>query len=244
MTAAAWLAAGAVVALATVVQSATGMGFGIVAVPLLVLVAPQLGIGAVLAITVVVMIVAAWSERRWLHRGDLMRASVAAVPGIVAGTLIAHVTPAAATQVVVGAVVVAASALSLLAWRARMTPASVAVAGGLGGALTPIAALPGPPMAVVYRPDEVRTMRATLSAYFAVTSVLSLISLSLSAGRAGAGPLGLDALAGLALAPAVIVGAVAAAPLVRRIPAGAVRTAALILSLVSGAVLAARGIVA
>ncbi|WP_062311023.1 TSUP family transporter [Demequina rhizosphaerae] len=244
MTAAAWIAAGMVVALATVVQSATGMGFGIVAVPLLVLVAPELGIGAVLAITVVVMLVATWTERRWLHRGDLVRASVAAVPGILVGTLVAHVTPTAATQVVVGAVVVAASALSLLAWRARMTPASVALAGGLGGALTPIAALPGPPMAVVYRPDEVRTMRATLSAYFAVTSVLSLVSLSLSAGRAGAGPLGLDALAGLALAPAVIVGALVAAPLVSRIPASAVRTAALVLSLVSGAVLAARGLAA
>ncbi|WP_062296463.1 TSUP family transporter [Demequina maris] len=244
MTVAAWLVAGAVVVLATVVQAATGMGFGIVAVPLLVLVAPELGIGAVLAITVVVMVVAAWTERRWLDRRDLLRASVAAVPGIVVGTVVAQVTPAAATQVVVGAVVVAASALSLVAWRARMTPTTVAVAGGLGGALTPIAALPGPPMAVVYRPAEVRTMRATLSAYFAVTSVLSLVSLSLSAGRAGAGPLGLDALAGLALTPAVIIGAAVAAPLVRRIPAGAVRTAALVLSLVSGAVLAARGIVA
>ncbi|WP_062461871.1 TSUP family transporter [Demequina soli] len=244
MTALAWAAAAAVVVVATIVQSATGMGFGIVAVPLLVLVAPELGIGAVLAITVVVMIVAAWTERRWLHWGDLGCASVAALPGIVAGTVIASVTPTAATQVVVGLVVVVASALSLATWRARMTPGTVALAGGLGGALTPIAALPGPPMAVVYRPAEVRTMRATLSAYFAVTSVLSLVSLSWAAGRAGAGPLGLDALSGLALAPAVLVGAAVAVPLVRRIPPGTVRTASLVLSLVSGAVLAARGLLA
>ncbi|WP_062516116.1 sulfite exporter TauE/SafE family protein [Demequina gelatinilytica] len=244
MTALAWTAASLVVVLATVVQAATGMGFGIVAVPLLVLVAPELGIGAVLAITVVVMCAVAWTERRWLSVPDLVRTSVAAVPGILVGTAIARVTPEAATQVTVGAVVAAASALSLLAWRARMTPASIAAAGALGGALTPIAALPGPPMAVVYRPDDVRTMRSTLSAYFAVTSALSLASLSLARAGEGAVTLGADALSGLALTPAVIVGALVSAPLVRRLPPGVVRTGALVLSLVSGIVLAARGVTA
>ncbi|SEJ36961.1 sulfite exporter TauE/SafE family protein [Demequina mangrovi] len=244
MTAVAWAAACLVVILATVVQAGTGMGFGIVAVPLLVLVAPELGIGAVLAITVVVMCAVAWSERRWLSVPDLVRTSVAAVPGVVVGTAIARVTPEAAMQVTVGAVVAAASALSLLAWKARMTPASVAVAGALGGVLTPVAALPGPPMAVVYRPDDVRTMRSTLSAYFAVTSVLALATLSLTASGTGVASLGADVLHGLALTPAVILGAVAAAPLVRRLPAELVRRSALVLSLVSGVALALRGVAA
>lgn len=123
-----------------------------------------------------------------------------------------------------------------------MTVRSVTVAGSLAGALTSIAALPGPPMAIVYRPDDVRTMRATLSAFFAVASVLSIASLSLWGGGTGVAALAADVVDGLALSPAVMLGAVVAGPVVRALPAAAVRRGALVLSLLSGLALAARGL--
>ncbi|WP_062381607.1 TSUP family transporter [Demequina pelophila] len=242
MTPLAWALAALIVVIATAVQAGTGLGFGIVAVPLLAIGAPGLGIGAVLTLTVLVMVAVAWAERHWLRLGDLTLASAAAVPGLVAGTALAGVLPPASTHVAIGAVVVAASGAALTTWTVRTTPASLAIAGALGGLLTPVAALPGPPMALAYRPDDVRTMRATLSAYFAVASTLSLASLSLAAGDSGVATLGRDMLAGAGLAPAVIAGAAVAAPVVRSLSPEFVRRAALVLSLVSGAALVARGV--
>ncbi|MFV0286602.1 MAG: TSUP family transporter [Demequina sp.] len=236
MSVAQWALAGGVVAIAAIVQAATGMGFSIVAVPFLALTAPALGTVSILATTVCVMLVVTWRERRALSPGDLGVLLAGGAPGIVSGTLVARATPERATHVMVGAVVVAASAASLLAWRVAMTRTSLAIAGACGGALTPVAALPGPPLAVTYRPADVHRMRATMSAFFAATSLASIATLTLA--RSGeSAQVARDAVTGLAFAPAVVLGIVLSAPLVRRLSPTLVQRSALWLSLASGLIL-------
>ncbi|WP_084125604.1 sulfite exporter TauE/SafE family protein [Demequina sp. NBRC 110054] len=243
MTAAAWALAGAVVVLATVVQAATGMGFGIVAVPGLILAAPALGLGAVLTATIVVMVAVAWLERHALSRSALRLATLASVPGIAIGVVAAAAMPERIAQVAIGGVIVAASVVSLLAPVVPVTRRGIAVGGALAGVLTPIAALPGPPMAIAYRPDDAGQMRSTLSAFFAVAS---LVSLAFLAGPAAADgtlrSLAADAGRGLALSPAIALGAMISIPVTRRIPLRAVRMGAILLSLAAGAMLAARAL--
>lgn len=243
MTTSSWALAMVVVAIATIVQSATGMGFGLVAVPLLVLVAPTLGVPAVLSLTIIVMIAVAWRERRWLSWPDVGLAAVFALPGVVIGTLILAMLNPRLTHLAVGTIVAASTVASIAGRRFALTRATLAGASLASGLLTPIAALPGPPMAVVYQPDDVRRMRATLSAYFAVVSALTLLGLWWSADGADAVPAGgREVIAGLVLTPAVVVGAVLARPLVLRLPATWVRHGALALSLASGVILIARAI--
>lgn len=236
-----WGLALAIVALATVVQAVTGMGFGLVAVPLLVIAAPELGIVAVLVVTLLVMVTVAWFERDALSRRDLAVAGVAAVPGVLGGTVLALVMPPRPTLVLIGVAVVVASVAALVSWAPRASTRTLVVAGALGGVLTPVAALPGPPMVLGYRPPDVARMRSTLSAYFAVTSVLSLVSLAVAALGEGAGEaLGAQVVAGLGLVPAVVAGALVSRVVVPRVPAGVVRRAALGLSLLSGLLLLVR----
>ncbi|WP_353808251.1 sulfite exporter TauE/SafE family protein [Agromyces sp. SYSU T00194] len=225
--------AGLVVAVATVVQRLTGMGFGIVAVPLLALVAPDVGILAILLVTVLVMAAVTWIERDALDRPALLVASAASLPGIAVGTWLAAHLPLRATHLAIGAIVVAGSIIALAGWRAPAGRASL-VAGALAaGVLTPVAALPGPPIALAYRPDDVRRMRTTLSAFFAFGAVVSVGALLVAGATDAPGEL----LRAAALAPAVAVGLVVAIPLVRRMPAPTVRVATLVLSLASGAAL-------
>ena len=243
VTAAAWALAAAIAALATVVQSATGMGFGLVAVPLFVLVAPTLGIAAILTLTMVAMIAVAWGERHWLSWRDVGLGAASAVPGIAIGTVMAAAVNPRLTHLAVASVVVASTVASLAGWRLSLTRATLAGASLASGLLTPIAALPGPPMAVVYRPEDVRQMRATLSAHFAVVSAVTLLGLWWSADGVDAVPtLGRDLAVGLALTPAVLVGTALARPVVPRLPATWVRSGALALSLVSGVILMERAI--
>ncbi|MWB97151.1 sulfite exporter TauE/SafE family protein [Agromyces seonyuensis] len=232
------LLAGAVVVLATIVQRLTGMGFGVVAVPLLALVAPAYGIFSVLVLTIAVMAIAAWVERDALDARSLAIASAASLPGIALGTVLASRLPLAATHFAIGAIVIAGSAASLAGWRIAPGRPSLVAGAVAAGVLTPIAALPGPPMALVYRPEDVRRMRATLSAFFAVGSIVAAVT-ALAAGVAD--PVAESGRAAV-LVPAILLGVILAVPLVRRLHRRVVQSAALLLSLCSGAALLIRAI--
>ncbi len=236
MSVAVGLAAGLVIVVATVVQRLTGMGFGIVAVPLLALIAPDVGTFAVLVLTVLVMVAVTWAERDALDRRALAIASLASLPGVALGTWLAAVLPLRATHLAIGAVVVAGSVVSMAGWRAPAGRTSLVAGSVVAGILTPVAALPGPPMAIVYRPDDVRRMRTTLSAFFAFGSAVSAVTLLL----AGTTDAGAELVRAAVLVPAIVVGMLVAMPLVPRLPAPTVRTATLVLSLVSGVALVAR----
>nr|WP_281359004.1 TSUP family transporter [Isoptericola chiayiensis] len=129
-------------------------------------------------------------------------------------------------------VVMAAIALgtiaSLAGWRVRQNRGTLAAAGVLGGALSTIAATPGPPVVVVYRADDPSRHRANLSLFFLTTTLVSLAVYAVS-GDLGRGDL--EVASWLVLG--VGLGALVARVLVRRIPAGAIRPAALWLCLVS-----------
>lgn len=237
MSVATILAALTVVAFATVVQRLTGMGFGIAAVPLLTLVAPEIGIMSVLILTVIVMVSVAWIERDALDIATLRLWSIVLVPGVVVGTLLAGALPPTMTHLAIGLLVVAGSTVSLAGWRIRQSTTSLALGATVAGLLTPLAALPGPPMALVYRPDDVRRMRSTLSAFFAVGSLISIATLLFTMPLAAASE---EALRAATLSPAIALGAIVAIPLVRRLARRHVQRTTLVLSLLSGTALVVR----
>lgn len=227
-----------VVVLATVVQRLTGMGFGIVAVPLLALAAPEVGVFAVLVLTVIVMAAVTWAERDALDGRALGVAALASLPGVALGTILAARLPATATHLMIGVVVIAASAASLLGWRVVQRPATLIAGAVAAGVLTPVAALPGPPMAIVYRPADVRRMRATLSAFFAVGSAVSAATVLFVGETDVADELMWSAV----LVPAIVIGVLVAIPLVSRLRPDAVRSGTLVISALSGLALAAASV--
>lgn len=127
---------------------------------------------------------------------------------------------------------------ALRAWHLPTTRASVAAAGLVAGILTPLAALPGPPVALTYRPDDVRVMRSTMSAFFGIVSLGSLAVLLW--GEASWS----SVTTGLMLTPAVVAGALISIPVARRLSPSTVRHAASWLSLLAGVTLILRTVLA
>ncbi|WP_029251722.1 sulfite exporter TauE/SafE family protein [Paraoerskovia marina] len=218
----------AAVTLSTFIQFATGSGFGILGGPLLLMIDPGLVPGPLLLLTVVVMLAVVWTERRGLRHVDLGWAALGAVPAGIGALWLVRLMDERVTEIVVGVAIAVGVIAGLAGWKVRQTRPALVVAGVLGGALSTIAATPGPPVVVVYRTADVSRYRANLSLFFVATSVVSLSTLIVSGELDST-----DVTAAAWLLPAVVLGALVAHFLVRLIPPRSIRPAALAMCLIS-----------
>jgi len=223
---------------AAAVQTLTGAGFGLTAAPPLLVVAPTLVPDTLLWLTLAVTGYTAFVDRAHVDRGFVRRCTIAAIPGTLAGYA---ATALLSTTILGGAIaitVVAAGCAGLCGLRLPLTRATMHVAGFCSGAFNWTAALPGPPLALVYRSSDAATFRATLSMVFVWVSVLTL-GLRYGTGAANFS----DLSRAMALTIAVIAGTLLARPLTRRISVLQVTRATLVLSTASGVVLLVRALI-
>ena len=229
--------AAAVVCVAATVQGLTGTGFGLTAVPPLIVVAPQLVPDTVLLLTVAVTGYAAWVERHWADRRFVKSCVTAAIPGTAAGYAATTLLPERALTIGIALAVVAAGCIGLGGARLRTTVGNPWAAGFAAGAFNWAAALPGPPLALAYQHAEGAVFRATLSRTFLYLT-LATLAVRYGSGQADAGA----AARAIALLGAVLVGVVLARPLTTRLPSHHVSRAALVLSTAAGVVLLVRAL--
>lgn len=190
---------------AAAVQALTGSGFGLVAAPLVVLLAPDLLPGPLLVVTLGIMaaaLVAGWRTGGRPGREDVALLWPAGL-GIVVGVLVtapalgwitAH-QPLVTTLVGVGVIVSVAPTLLPARWRpafggGRTPRARQKIMGGAGaaaGVLTVTAALPGPPLILAYSARDAARYRTGLAVLFLVASVASLAVLVPTTGVAPGG---------------------------------------------------------
>ncbi len=170
------LVSGLIIALAAFVQSTTGFGFALVAVPLLATVTePQ---RAVVSVTAVSLLLSAWVG--WRHRATLDREAVigytwTGLLGMPVGLLVLLVVPSSALKILVGVVVLLAVAGMLLRYHVSGRAWQIA-AGLLGGALLTSTGMNGPPIVIGMdaRALPPARFRATLQAIFALQGVVAV----------------------------------------------------------------------
>lgn len=170
------LVSGLVICLAAFVQSTTGFGFALVAVPLLAAVAePQ---RAVVSVTAASLLLSAWVG--WRHRAALDREAVVGytwtgLVGMPAGLLVLLVVPSSTLRIVVGVVVLLAVAGMLVRLRVSGRVGQV-VAGLLGGALLTSTGMNGPPIVVGIdaRGLPPARFRVTLQAIFGLQGIVAM----------------------------------------------------------------------
>ncbi len=158
------LVAAAVLA-GALVQSATGLGFALVAGPVLVAaLAPEEALLTLAALGVVLsgLVLAEGGHVAWPVLRPVL---LAALPGTVAGVLVLRALPPEGVQAAVGVAVLGAVALRL---RRRPLDAPPAVMGVVTGALTTSVGVNGPPLALWLqaRGLDGAALRATLAAAF------------------------------------------------------------------------------
>ncbi len=177
----------------------TGFGFAMAAVPLLALVIPP---ARAVPFVVLLQLMAGiwdWREARKAHWPSLPWLMAGAVIGTPLGTLgLAAMSPDWARLAIAGAVLLAVLLLARgLTFAAMPKPPALAATGLLSGLLNGIAAMPGPPVIVLYLAGAVAVEvgRASLLIYFSVNNAVG----AASAASAGLIPPGTLILAAAAL---------------------------------------------
>lgn len=220
---------------AGVVQGSTGFGFNMLAAPLLAIVDQAFVPGAMLFLASVVCVGAALREWRAVHLGDLGWALTGrAISAVAAAFVIGMLSPEGFAGVF-GAAILLAVVLSLWGLRIQTTPKVLLGAGLVSGFMGTLTSIGSPPMAIAYQNAEPARMRATLSVYFLVGGLISMLALA-TAGRFGL----TDLLLGLMLMPVAMLGYLVSGPARHFVTKERVRPLVIAVSLGSALVLLAR----
>jgi uncharacterized protein len=214
--------AGLVVAFGALVQGTVGFGLALVAAPLLVLLDPAFVPVPLLLLATGHALLMLRREHRDTDWPGVGWALLGRMPGIAIGVLAVALLPDRWFGAAVAVTVLICAGLSLLRWRPRPTPPALVVAGVVSGAGGTAAAIGGPPVALLYQDAGGPRVRATLGAYFASGSLLSLVGLSLAGEVDGHG-----LLAAALLLPFMVVGFAASTPARRLLDRGWTRVAVL-----------------
>lgn len=175
---AATLAAAAIVASGAALQGAVGIGFAVLAAPLLLIIDPQLVPGPLLFLG---MLLAGMSATREFRSVDVRELSLAMV-GRIAGTASAGVAIALAPlpvfSTLFAVMILAAVAVNLSRWVVLPTPRNLIAAGLLSGFMGTITSVGSPPMGLVYQNMPGPKVRATIGAFFLLGASFSLVTLA------------------------------------------------------------------
>jgi uncharacterized membrane protein YfcA len=228
----------AAIVLGAFVQSSVGIGLGLIAAPVVTLVAPNLMPGGMLMVVLLLPLVTLARERADIDWFALGWSLPARVVGTAVGVWVVASFDDRQLGVAVGAMVLAAV---LLTWRTVVVPVNrgtLGTAGFISGITSTASSIGGPPLALLIQHRPPRQIRTTLAVYFLLGSVLSLVGLG------AAGELtGEQLVFAAAAVPALALGFGLSGPLRRRLPASVVRALVLLVSGASAVVLLVRSLV-
>ncbi|MEM6187205.1 sulfite exporter TauE/SafE family protein [Shewanella vaxholmensis] len=227
-----------VVFLGALTQSLIGFGLAVVASPLLYIVDPDLVPGPVIAMGFTIALLTLFRERGHLEFNGLQYALLGRVPGGFIGASLLLFAPQPILGLSIAAIVAVAVILSLYKFSLPVNKKTLFGAGVVSGIFGNIAAIGGPPMAILLAGKDASQFRAALSAFFIFSSMIALIILAIT------GLLELKHLwLSLMLLPSVILGYLVAGRLVGRVDKDKTKMATLVLCSISALVLTVKSVI-
>tara|TARA_R110002096_G_scaffold64920_3_gene158018 strand:+ start:6890 stop:7666 length:777 start_codon:yes stop_codon:yes gene_type:complete len=166
------------VLVASVVQTSSGIGFGMVAAPILILIDTRLVPGPILLLSLIVSAMAAFRERHDIDYRGLTVALGGRIPGTILAGLTITLIPATTFGLVFGTLVLLAVILSVLARSIPPTPKVLLPAGFVSGYMGTLTSIGAPPMALAYQHGTPATIRSTMAIYFVIGAGISIATLA------------------------------------------------------------------
>jgi len=216
----------AAVFLGTILQRLAGQGFGMIAAPMVALVAPDFLPTTLLLIGLVVGMTSTSLEASAIRWADVPAGFAGRALGAVLAAVVAtRLRDPQMLAMVVAVVIYLGIILSLIGIRVAIRPATLFPAGILAGLMGTLTAVGAPPMALLYQHEPARRSAAMQNLYFFFGMMVSIAALAV------VGLIGMRhvALAGLML-PVVAVALFAAQRLAPRVQRAEIRPWALALS--------------
>lgn len=198
-----------IVCVATIVQLNIGLGFGMTAGPLMALLDTSLVPLTVLALSSISAILGTMMTWRNIQFHDLGFAILGRLLGsfLAVGILFLLTNPQS-FMIAFGLLTAFGLALSIGGWTFPFNKQTLTLAGFISGTMGTITSVGAPPLALIYQNQNPVPSRATLSSYFALGCILSIIVLMLS-GLGTWQELAVSAM----LFPATLIGVLLAKPL-------------------------------
>jgi uncharacterized membrane protein YfcA len=172
------IAANAIMAIASALQTSVGIGLALLAVPLLALLDPRLVPGPMLLAGSLLALASAYRER---HAMDTKGFGLSLL-GLATGTVFGAVALSSISTEYLGkvfaTVVLLAVGLSISGLHVRPTRPALFAGGGAAGVMGTMVGIHGPPMALVLQHARPEQARAMLGAFFFVAYVGSVVALA------------------------------------------------------------------
>ena len=167
-----------VVVAGSYIQSSIGFGLAIIAAPLLFLVNPAYVPAPITVCAFTLSIANVWSHKESVSLDGLKFAILGRIPGTVAGGLLILWIDQQLLGLWLGVTVLLAVALSVKSVTLTPTNGHMLAAGFFSGFMGTSSSIGGPPMALVMQHQNAQFIRANLSAFFIVSSIMTLAMLA------------------------------------------------------------------
>lgn len=168
------------VLVASCLQASIGFGMGMLAAPVVALVDPSLIPGTLIMLASLVTLMVVIRERTAIDVSGTGWALTGRVPGTIAGALLLAAIPERALAVMIAAVVLGGVAVTSLGWMPAPRRRNLMLAGATSGVLGTATSIGGPPMALVWQRSSGAELRGTMSGFFLIGSVLSIVMLAIT----------------------------------------------------------------
>jgi len=211
------------------------MGMALFAAPLLALLDPAFVPGPTLCAVSVLSAAVAWREKGAIDRRIIAVALLGLAAGSALGAGVLALLVGVDLSRLFGVLILSVVVLSVAGIHARASQPALLIGGAAAGLLGTMCGVQGPPIALVLQHEPPDRLRATLCAFFAVGSAVSIAALAIT-GIFGVPQVGL----GLQLLPGVPLGLALAQPLARHIDRRRARFAVLAISALSALALLLR----
>lgn len=221
-----------VIALGSIVQMTAGLGFTMVATPLIGLINLAYLPGPMLFANIILSIGMVLRGRAALDRREVAPLMVGLAGGTAAGAAFLTQIAAERLGVVFGLLILGAVVLSIVAPQVRLSRRNVLLGATGSGFTGVVAGMHAPPLVMLYQREDPAKIRATFATVFVVGIVLALIGLAMI-GRFG----GAEIMMGVSLFPGVLLGTLIGRSLAGRVSKSMARAAMLAIAGTGGALL-------
>ncbi|WP_394130231.1 TSUP family transporter [Shewanella maritima] len=169
-----FLLASVIIFAGALTQSLIGFGLAVVASPLLYIVDPALVPVPVIVMGFSISLLNLLRDRGQLEFHGLQYALIGRVPGGFLGAGLLLFAPQAVLGLIIAGIVFLAILLSIYRIQAPVNKISLFIAGIVSGIFGNIAAIGGPPLAILLAGKDPAKFRAALSAFFVFSSLIAL----------------------------------------------------------------------
>lgn len=187
--------------LGSAVQTTAGMGFAMVAVPLLALISLDFVPGPTIFVNLFLTVLMLSDGKATIVRQEMTLLLPAIVAGTVLGTAVLTYVPVQTLGALFALLVLLAVGVTLFVKVQCLSPSGLIIGGVAAGLMGTTSGIHGPPLAVIYQHEPIQKIRATLALVFLIAYSLSLFALAF-AGKFNVAM----AVTGLLLLPGLLLG--------------------------------------